>query len=68
MNQIRYDVIYTGFKGPYIDFHFCREWDGDKDCYGTNPDHGFTWEEARDEVIKYWAALEEEDTITWAEK
>lgn len=49
----RYDVIYTS-KQCYIQPHFCREWDEDGGCYGTNPYHGFTFEEAKREVINYY--------------
>ena len=45
----RYDVIYNGDRvtiGP----HFCREWDDDGGCYGTNPNHGYTLEEACEQV------------------
>jgi hypothetical protein len=27
---------------------------GGNGCYGTNPDHGFTFEEAKQEVIEFY--------------
>lgn len=46
-----YDVVYVSdFKRPIIQPHFCREFG----CYGTNKNHGFTWEEARDILIDYY--------------
>lgn len=47
----RFDVIYRG--GPSVEPHFCREWDEDGGCYGTNPDHGLSWTEACDEVARW---------------
>lgn len=49
----KYDISW-GQQHPTIDVHFCREWDDDKGgCYGTNPDHGYSIEEAA-EVIAQW--------------
>lgn len=70
MTKGRYDIVY-GSDGlrAWVDvqMHFCREWVGNEGCYGTNPDHGMTWEEAREEVAKwheeqaaYWRSREEE--------
>lgn len=61
----RWDVVY----GPkeyecHLEPHFCREWDDKGGCYGTNPDHGFTWEDARAEVSKFYERLSKE----WATK
>ena len=63
----RYDVSYSMDRSP-IDAHFCREWEGGEGCYGTNSDHGFSWEEAKQEHIKnlqaeitYWTKLTEKD-------
>ncbi len=47
-----FDVVY-GEHGISIDYHFCREWDQDGGCYGTNPNHGFSFEEAR-EMVASW--------------
>ncbi len=49
---MKYDVIYAEHHA-YVEPHYCREWDGDRGCYGTNEDHGFTWEEARKYVVEY---------------
>lgn len=51
MTQLeKFDVIFTQY-GPRIEYHYCREWD-DEACYGGgNPDHGLTFEEAKDEMI-----------------
>ena len=63
----RYDVIYAEHH-TYVEPHFCREWDGDGGCYGTNPNHGETWEDARKVVADYyelkaaeWRDMEESD-------
>jgi len=48
----RFDVLYRG-DGATIDYHFCRSWDGDKGCYGTNMSHGRSWEEAKKEVADW---------------
>lgn len=75
MSKTRYDVIHIG-KGPIptIDIHFCREmWynpetnelDG---CFGFAPNHGFSWEEAKQIVIRTlekelvrWRAMTEDE-------
>ena len=49
----RFDVIYDE-KGVHIDYHFCREWVGDEGCYGTNDTHGFSFEEAREHLVKWY--------------
>lgn len=61
----RFDVSYRE-HGPTVDPHFCREWDGDVGCYGTNADHGMTFAEAAEEVArwheeqaKYWRSMDE---------
>lgn len=48
----RFDVIYKGDE-VRIDYHFCREWDGDQGCHGTNPNHGCTFDEAKGEVARW---------------
>ena len=49
----RWDICY-GSGMPTIQAHFCREWDSEGGgCYGTNPDHGYTWEEARLQVARW---------------
>ena len=47
---LKYDVIYDK-NGIHLDYHFCREFDENMDgCFGTNEDHGFSFEEAKEEV------------------
>lgn len=41
----RYDIAWRE-HGPSIEPHFCREWDETGGCYGTNPDHGMSLEDA----------------------
>ena len=50
----RYDIIYGG-SAPYIEHHFCREMDSEfsQGCFGTNPEHGFTWAQAVAEIIRW---------------
>ncbi len=50
----RYDVVYREHHAT-IEPHFCREWDDEGGCYGTNPNHGFTFEAAC-EVVAGWYA------------
>lgn len=48
----RFDVVYEG-GGVLIGYHFCREWDGGVlGCY-TNPDHGYSWQDAKKQVIQH---------------
>ena len=65
----KYDVHYHADSYVDVDFHFCREWDGDGGCYGTNPNHGFSFEDAKRHIIQhykkymqYWEEMTEE---TW---
>ena len=51
-----FDISY-GEHGPSVDFHFCREWDEDGGCYGTNRKHGLSWEEAR-VILSRWHETE----------
>lgn len=53
---MKFDVHYHD-GGISIDAHFCREWTADGGCYGTNPDHGFTFDEACDQVAEYYERL-----------
>ena len=48
--------------------HFCRDWDENGGCYGSNENHGYSWEDARANVIAFyegqvsrWWGLKEED-------
>jgi hypothetical protein len=59
----RYDVCYHGDRVT-IEPHFCREWDEDGGCYGTNPDHGYSWEEAREQIANWY----ESQARIWREK
>lgn len=52
MSKKRYDVVRKE-NSCYPELHYCRDWDGTKGCYGTNLDHGYTWKEARKEVVKF---------------
>tara|TARA_Y100000310_G_C20704127_1_gene833255 strand:- start:6922 stop:7155 length:234 start_codon:yes stop_codon:yes gene_type:complete len=45
----KYDVWY-GPEGPSLELHFCR----DIDCFGTNEDHGFTFDEACEDIASYY--------------
>lgn len=51
MSEPRFDITYFG--NPMLEPHFCRGWDGETGCYGTNPDHGLSFDEAKAEVISY---------------
>ena len=31
-----------------VEPHFCRDYD----CFGSNPDHGYSFEEAKEDIIK----------------
>ncbi len=67
-NAPRFDVSF-GIRGASIDFHYCREWENDDlGCYGFNPNHGFTFDEAKQEMInwyenqvEYWKTLTYKD-------
>jgi hypothetical protein len=48
----RFDVSYTQ-HGIIIDYHFCRGWDDEGGCYGTNESHGLTLEDACEEAAKW---------------
>jgi hypothetical protein len=52
----RYDLIYH--KGhAYPEPHFCREWDETGGCYGTNPEHGIPFPEARTQIADFYQQL-----------
>jgi len=62
----RFDVVY----GPqsdeavmYIEPHFCREWDDEGGCYGTREDHGYSFEDACNQVAEW----HEEQAKLWRE-
>lgn len=48
----RYDISYRN-GGPTIEPHFCREWDDTGGCYGTNPHHGYSLDEAREQIAQW---------------
>lgn len=50
--KMRFDVCYPS-EHASIEPHFCREWDEDGGCYGTNPEHGYSFEEACDEMARW---------------
>lgn len=52
MTERRFDVVYAQ-HGVELEDHFCREYG----CFGTNPDHGFTFDEAKNEVANHYANL-----------
>lgn len=49
----RYDVVYHS-EYATIEPHFCRDWDEAGGCYGTNLDHGYSLEEACEQVADYY--------------
>ena len=57
----RYDVAWRGY-GPTIEPHFCRS----DDCYGSNPDHGVSFEDAKEHLVgvlksqaEWWGSVTE---------
>lgn len=48
----RFDVYLR--DGCSLSYHFCREWDNDEGCYGTNPNHGYSFEEAKQEIVRFY--------------
>jgi len=54
--KTRFDVAYRP-EGVTIEPHFCRSWDEEGGCYGTNPNHGFTAADACDEVAEHYERL-----------
>jgi len=49
----KFDVVYHK-DYVTINYHFCRELDENGDgCHGTNPDHGYTLEQAI-EIVAIW--------------
>ena len=54
MSEQRYDVVYVNGRCD-ISFHFCREWnEHGEGCYGNDPTHGFTFEDAQKVVVEYY--------------
>lgn len=65
--KCRYDVVYSKNTVEIVE-HFCREWDETGGCYGTNPNHGLSFEKAKQYVIdfykkqiEYWQIMNESD-------
>lgn len=50
----RFDIVHHS-EHTTIEPHFCRDWDDQGGCYGTNPDHGYSFEEACDQVADWYA-------------
>lgn len=63
MTTQRFDVCYSK-DGCTIEPHFCRQWDEDGGCYGTNPTHGYSFDEACDQVAEY----HEQQAKAWRER
>lgn len=55
----KYDVRY-GAEGVEPEPHFCR----DMSCFGTNTDHGMTFDKACNEVADWY----EEQAVLWRTK
>lgn len=53
MMDTRWDVVYKE-NHVSIEPHFCREWDHTGGCYGTNPEHGYSFDEACDIVADWY--------------
>jgi hypothetical protein len=63
----RFDIVWRGDDAS-IDYHFCRSWDGDRGCYGTNPDHGFTFDEAKKQIADHYRRRAEHwESLTFKE-
>ena len=59
----KFDVTFSG-SGTSIDYHFCR----DPDCFGTSDAHGYSFDEAKEVVVRHlereletWRAMSSED-------
>lgn len=63
VSEMRFDVCYHS-GGCTIEPHFCRQWDEDGGCYGTNPNHGYSFDEACDQVASY----HEQQAKEWRER
>ena len=58
----RFDVVLG--ETSYIDYHFCREFDGKIGCFGHNPEHGLSFEEAKGRIVEWYSSRAKE----WQEK
>ena len=54
---MKFDIFYGNNYEVYAEPHFCREWEDKGGCYGTNPEHGFTWEEVCQECIDHYEMM-----------
>jgi len=61
--KTRFDVVYRAHD-VIIEPHFCREWSENGGCYGTDPDHGYSFDEACDIVAQWY----EEQAKQWRER
>lgn len=57
-SKTKYDVCYPSNGIPQAVPHFCREFDMDENgdfvgCYGMNMTHGYTFEEAKAEIVAW---------------
>jgi hypothetical protein len=53
----RFDINYKGDLA-WIDHHHCREFDAEGvGCFGTNPDHGCTFDEAKALMIEHYTLV-----------
>lgn len=74
MNEYRFDAVITSPENSHLRIHHCRGWDVDPEtnglrgCYGTNPEHGETFEDAKKELVEYLilqCELEYDDRERW---
>lgn len=70
MPKETFDIVHHGTHVT-IEPHFCRE----IDCFGTNPDHGYSFEDACEEVAKWhdmqaerWRSMTHEDAVAWLDQ
>lgn len=63
MSEQRYDLSFRDDRMT-IEPHFCRDWDESGGCYGTNPDHGYSFDEACDQV----AGWHEQQAKLWRDR
>ena len=54
MDEPRFDISF-GEHGPSFDYHF--EWHGETSCYGTNPNHGYTFDEVKEVMAEHHESM-----------
>lgn len=67
-HEPRFDFVY-GEHGPRLEYHFCREWEDGEGCYGGNPNHGYTLEEAVECINEHWREIRQQgagEPVAWA--